>query len=390
MTWPKTRLGDVSEIVSGSTPKTGVPEYWDGDIPWVTPADLSKLESHFIADTPRKLTSSGLRNSGARMLPIGSVLFSSRAPIGHVAITSVPMSTNQGFKSFVPEAGRVDSKYLFWWLRANKTYLQSLGVGATFKEVSKSIVSDVRLPLPPIAEQRRIAAILDRTDELRAKRRRGLAVLAELADAIFVEAFEASAIWPSEPLVRLLSLPLRNGVSPSTRGTVDAEVLTLSAITRGRFDPSVAKFAKFDRAHAASKTVRAGELLICRGNGNRDLVGRGELATVSLPNVAFPDTIIAARLDDRVVDGAYIQAVWNRPLVRRQIEAGARTTNGTFKVNQEVLEAIQIPIPPIGLQRAYAKKLSSLGQVIAQHHEHLAKLNELFASLQRRAFSGEL
>ena len=104
--WPKVRLDECTEIVAGATPSTSVEAYWGGDVCWATPKDLSDLDGSYISDTPRKLTRAGLQNCAASILPAGSVLFSSRAPIGHVAVNTVPMATNQGFKSFVPKPGR--------------------------------------------------------------------------------------------------------------------------------------------------------------------------------------------------------------------------------------------------------------------------------------------
>src|SRR5690242_5687575 len=113
-TWTSVSLKDCREIVSGGTPSTSVTDHWDGDIPWATPKDLSGLETSCISDTGRKLTEAGLKACGARVLPAGSVLFSSRAPIGHVAINTVPMATNQGFKSLVPKRDHLDARYLYW------------------------------------------------------------------------------------------------------------------------------------------------------------------------------------------------------------------------------------------------------------------------------------
>ncbi|WP_300639821.1 restriction endonuclease subunit S [Nocardioides sp.] len=122
-------LGAIAKIVSGATPKTGVAEYWDGDIEWATPADLGKLDGAYISATPRKLTDAGVKSCAATVLPAGSVLLSSRAPIGHVAINTVPMATNQGFKSLVL-GPQVHAKFLYHWLKAKTGYLQSLGNGA--------------------------------------------------------------------------------------------------------------------------------------------------------------------------------------------------------------------------------------------------------------------
>jgi type I restriction enzyme S subunit len=196
MTWARIRLDQCTRIVSGATPSTSVREFWDGDICWTTPKDLSKLDGPYINDTPRKLTKAGIRNCAAEMLPVGSVLFSSRAPIGHVAINVIPMATNQGFKSFVPDRSQLDTKFLYWWLKANRPYLESLGNGATFKEVSKAVVSRIEIPLPPLDKQREIGALLDQADDLRRKRRLALERLSTLLEAIFV-----GVCGPTTPMV---------------------------------------------------------------------------------------------------------------------------------------------------------------------------------------------
>ena len=117
MSWPVTTIGDVCEVVSGATPRTANPEYWGGNVPWVTPKDLSELGKKYLGDTPRKITEAGLKSCSARMLPAQSVLFSSRAPIGLVAINTLPVCTNQGFKSLVPRFNLVSPDFLFWWLK---------------------------------------------------------------------------------------------------------------------------------------------------------------------------------------------------------------------------------------------------------------------------------
>lgn len=190
-------MGEVAEIVSGATPKTGVADFWGGDVPWATPADLSKLNgAAYISATPRNLTQAGVRGCATRILPAGSVLLSSRAPIGHVAINTVPMATNQGFKSLVPSPD-LDAKFLYHWIKSKTVYLQSLGNGATFKELSKRTVEQIQIPFPPLPEQRRIAAILDHADALRDKRRRVLSLFDPLVEAIFRSMFggvQASAV----------------------------------------------------------------------------------------------------------------------------------------------------------------------------------------------------
>ena len=196
MGWSIKRIGDVCNIVSGATPKTNRPEFWSGGIPWATPKDLSALEGWSLDHTERTLTDEGLASCSATMMPEQSVLLSSRAPIGLVAVSSVPMCTNQGFKSLVCGPG-IDPWYLFGWCKLRRTFLQSLGRGATFKEISKRIVGSVELPVPPIKEQRRFREILESQMSIEREQRRSVRRVAALLDVLFNRAFsgDLTASW---------------------------------------------------------------------------------------------------------------------------------------------------------------------------------------------------
>jgi type I restriction enzyme S subunit len=137
--WPSVPIKQCARVVSGATPKSGVLGFWDGYISWVTPNDLSDLDGKFIHDTPRKITQLGLNSCSAELLPAHSVLFSSRAPIGHVAINTRPMATNQGFKSFVP-GEKLDPSFLYWWLKVNRSQLEQLGNGATLRRCRRPLL----------------------------------------------------------------------------------------------------------------------------------------------------------------------------------------------------------------------------------------------------------
>ncbi|MED3056089.1 restriction endonuclease subunit S [Bacillus thuringiensis] len=155
--WVWTWTGTVAEVMGGGTPKSTVKEYYeDGTIPWITPADLSRHQYMYISKGNRYITELGLNKSSARMLPVDTVLLSSRAPIGYVAIAAKALCTNQGFKSFVP-SNALNPKYLYWYLKFSKFYLESMASGSTFKELSGAKCKDIQLPLPPINEQKRIA-----------------------------------------------------------------------------------------------------------------------------------------------------------------------------------------------------------------------------------------
>ncbi len=183
----RVKLGDVCTVVSGTTPKSSCPEYWDGTINWVTPAELSN-DSDVIYESQRKITQKAVAESSLKSFPAGTVLLSSRAPIGKVAIAGVEMYCNQGFKNLIC-SDAVYNRYLYHYLKSKTEYLNSLGRGATFKEISKSIVENIEIPLPPLDEQCRIATILDKVTDLIAKRQAQLDKLDELVKARFVEMF---------------------------------------------------------------------------------------------------------------------------------------------------------------------------------------------------------
>ena len=153
--WTFVRLKHIGEVVGGGTPKTNIAEYWGGNIPWLTPADFSGYEKMYISYGARKITELGLKSSSAQMLPKNSILYSSRAPIGYIAIAANPVSTNQGFKSVVPYDSAM-SPYLFYCLKARRDDIVQRATGTTFKEISGSEMAETIIPLPPSNEQQRI------------------------------------------------------------------------------------------------------------------------------------------------------------------------------------------------------------------------------------------
>jgi type I restriction enzyme S subunit len=236
-----------------------------------------------------------------------------------------------------------DVKYLYYYLR--QLSLTEGGYDRHYKYLKR-----VEVVLPPLPDQKRIAAVLDKAEELRAKRRAALAELDTLSQAIFLEMFGDPVTnpkgWPLIQLQNVLSIPLRNGLSPSHAGKVAAKVLTLSAITGSGFDASAWKTSTFQTDPPPGQRVNDADFLICRGNGNVQLVGKGYFPIGCMPDVTFPDTMIAARILLDRVERAFLQHVWNSNAVRRQVDSLARTTNGTFKVNQTMLESITFIIPP--------------------------------------------
>ena len=199
--WKECRVSDVAEVVGGGTPRTDVAEYWNGEIPWITPRDLSNFKGRYISRGERNISKEGLRDSSAMILPKGAILLSTRAPVGYLAIAKNEVTTNQGFRSLVP-FNSTDTVFLFYLLKNNVEYLKSQATGTTFGELAGSVLKSLTFLFPPLAEQRAIASVLSSLDDKIDLLQRENQTLEQIAETLFRQWFveEASDDWEEVPL----------------------------------------------------------------------------------------------------------------------------------------------------------------------------------------------
>lgn len=291
---------------------------------------------------------------------------------------------------------KIDRGYLAHFLTLPSTIALATArsTGANLPRISTAKLARFIIPVPPLDEQRRIAEVLDQVEALRERRRKVIALLDELAESIFLDMFGGLNNycygWDSCEFEKLLVERPRNGLSPSKSGQITCRVLTLSAVTGHMFNESAVKSSTFKTLPLLKQTVDARDFLVARGNGNISLLGRGFFPTRSMPDTVFPDIIIASRIDNSKLVPEFLEFVWRSPGVRRQIEAMARTTNGTYKINQSALESVVLPNPPLQLQKKFAEYSQSISSQRKRAVAHLAELDALFSSLQSRAFRGQL
>lgn len=163
-TWNEFTISAIGNVVGGGTPSTKHPEYYGDDIPWITPKDLSNFNARYIARGERSISQQGYDNSSTQMMPVGTVLFSSRAPIGYVAIAQNELCTNQGFKSVIPHSEICDSEFLYYLLSYRKHDIEAIASGTTFMEVSGTALKNFVVRIPDISTQKRIASVLSVLD----------------------------------------------------------------------------------------------------------------------------------------------------------------------------------------------------------------------------------
>lgn len=182
--WQEYRIGDIADIVGGSTPSTSDPSNFDGDIPWLTPKDLSGLHERYVSRGARNLSREGLERCSAQLLPKGAVLLTTRAPIGYVAIAKNPITTNQGFRNLVLKPG-FDPEFVYYWLKAHVDVLERHASGSTFRELTGSALAQIKIKIPPLPEQRAIVHILGTLDDKIELNRQMSETLEAMARALF-------------------------------------------------------------------------------------------------------------------------------------------------------------------------------------------------------------
>jgi type I restriction enzyme S subunit len=390
MKWPKACLGDVAQVVSGATPKSSVDHYWDGDIPWITPADLSRLEEKEFSVTARLITEAGLSSCSSRILPPRSVLFSSRAPIGHVAINTVPMATNQGFKSFVPDHEILSSDFLYWWLKSNKAYLQSLGRGATFKEVSKEIVESIEIPLPPLEEQRRIAAILDKAHEIQVADRKRRETLGRFQASyfryLFGEPGKTTESWSLKAITSccksIQTGPFGSLLHQSDYIQGGIPIVNPKHIINGVVSCGENETITEDKAEELSSyRLEEGDVLLAR----RGEMGRCAAITRIENGYLCGTGSIFLRLLRDALAPEYLAALLSSKHMRRKLERVAIGTT-LLNLNSTIVGDVLIPVPPIELQLRYARFLARLDAIGDITSRSAFACSAVLASIQNSIF----
>ncbi|GGE28475.1 type I restriction enzyme, S subunit [Gemmobacter megaterium] len=395
MTWSTVPITKVARVVGGATPKTDNPDFWDGTIDWATPKDLSDLDGKMISSTPRKITDAGLKGCAAEVLPAGSVLFSSRAPIGHIAINSVPMATNQGFKSFVP-GPELDASFLYWWLDANRAPLQAMGTGATFKEVSKAVVERIEIPVPPLEEQRRIAGILDQADALRHLRTRALDRLNTLGQAIFHEMFGDLRTnelgWQEGVTLGELAdvvSGITKGRKVKTENLREVPYLAVSNVQDRFLKLEVVKTIEATEDEIARYRLRRDDVLLTEG-GDPDKLGRGTLWKEQLPECIHQNHVFRVRVFDDRARPTFLSWQLGSERGKQYFLRSAKQTTGIASINKTQINAFPLVLPPVTLQKKFEEQLSDLDVRMNAYGAASAQSEALFTSLQHRAFRGEL
>ncbi|MGV5046007.1 restriction endonuclease subunit S [Rhodococcus pyridinivorans] len=391
--WPLVPLSEVADWGSGGTPSRSNPEFYGGDIPWATIADLTDGP---VLSTGESITRTALASSSAKLVPEGSVLVAMYGSIGKLGIPQVPMATNQAIAFATPRQGVLDKRFLFHFLRAQRRPLLAAGRGGTQANISQTILKSWRIPLPPLSEQCRIASILDHANNLRAKRREAIARLDELTQSIFIDMFgEAWDTWELST-VEEIAAPHKGSIRTGPFGSqllheefTDSgiPVLGIDNAVSNEFEWGKRRYISEEKYRALERyTVHPGDVLITI----MGTCGRCAIVPQDIPLAINTKHLCCITLDREKALPEFLHSYFlHDPEAQSYLR---RTAKGAIMsgLNMGIIKKLPVPLVPLDLQRVFIQRVEHVKLLKSQQMRQLEDLDAAFVSIQSRAFLGEL
>lgn len=393
--WHMSTIGEIGSVVSGGTPSTSDNSNFGEEVPWITPADLTGYTSIFISKGKRGLTNKGLNSSSARLIPGGSVLFSSRAPIGYVAISSNALATNQGFKTLIPDE-EVDPKYVYYYLKKSKHLVESMASGTTFKEISGSTFKKIPIPIAPKREQEKIVS---KIEELLSELEKGsenqyqVKSLSKVYKSSLLDsAFKSIAQRYPESVSTLgEAYDVYVGATPSRKMSeywngqiswASSGEVAFRDITSTREKITELGLSKTSTTVHPEGTV----LLAMIGEGKT----RGQAAILRIP-AAHNQNTAAIRVDTTKNSSEYLYFFLFSEYERTRLLGSG---NNQKALNKTRVQGMKIPLPDKKIQEeivaSISSKLSEVEELERGIIENTVRTNSLKQSILSKAFKGEL
>ncbi|NNU94792.1 hypothetical protein ETC01_16920 [Geobacillus sp. NFOSA3] len=400
--WINCTLGDIAEVIGGGTPSKSKPEYYEGGtIPWITPKDLSGYPYRYIERGENNITELGLAKSSARMLPKGAVLFSSRAPIGYVAIAKNPLCTNQGFKSFICDEKKVNNLFLYYFLKSNLPMIENMANGSTFKEISGSVAKTIPISLPPLNIQEKIVSIIGSLDdkiELNLKMNETLEEMAmtlykhwfidfgPFQDGEFVES-ELGMIPKGWDVVQLSNVVnTQYGYTQSaSEEKIGPHFLRITDIQENFISWNRVPYCSINEKDYEKYKLKKGDIVIARTGNSTGAVGYIN----SDVEAVFASFLVRLQPKNEQVSPHYLYLLTTSEGYQTYLN---NVANGSARkgANAKVMTEYKIALPPKEVMYEFHNKVDGLLELIEQNIRENIELEQIRDYLLPRLLSGEI
>ena len=394
--WKEVKLSDLAEIQSGGTPSRSNTAYWNGNIPWVK---ISDIKGKYVTETEEFITEEGLMNSSAKMFERGTILFSIFATIGKVAILDIDATTNQALVG-LKNNELVDKSFLVYALTELSERISNLGKGVAQKNINISILKDVRIPLPPLTEQKQIAEKLDKLfdqiETIKEASNKIPELLKNFRQQVLTYAVTGKLI-ESTPEPRMLGElidELKYGTSKKADYDIEGfPVLRIPNINNGEIDSSDLKYVPLDDKEYNQLSLQEGDILVIRSNGSLSIVGQCAIVRKGCENWVYAGYLIRIRCTHELLP-EYLNYIFKSYQVRKQIVEKSHSMSGVNNFSADKIKQLEIAWYPVEVQKQIVEKLNSifgkLNEIEKQYNTLCEKLDKLPQTLLCKAFKGEL
>ncbi|OGQ56508.1 MAG: hypothetical protein A3J24_03100 [Deltaproteobacteria bacterium RIFCSPLOWO2_02_FULL_53_8] len=384
------KLGEVCQVLTGGTPSRTKLEYFGGGIPWVKITDMLQGK---VVSTDESLTTAGIENSSAKLMPSGTVLISIFATIGRTAVLGIEAATNQAIAGVVPkDNAQLDSQYLRYFLDSQHGELNRVARGVAQPNINQGILKDLDVPLPPIVEQRRIVDILSRAEGIMRLRREAEKKAAELIPALFLDMFGDPATnpkgWPILPLCEVSEV-----ISGATKGrhlaadeAIELPYMRVGNVKDGHLDLTEIKTIEIKRSEIGRLKLEPGDLLMTEG-GDPDKLGRAALWQGQIELCVHQNHIFKVRSNRSLVLPEYLRALAGSRYGKNHFLRIAKKTTGIASINKTQLSAFPVVLPSMISQERFVKQVALIESIQSQQAAATATAQATFDALLAQVFA---
>jgi len=393
--WPVRTIGEVCEVIGGGTPDTKRAENYDGDIPWITVRDMNV---DIIENTERNITKKGLQSSASNLIPAGNVIIATRVGLGKICKISVDSAINQDIKAVIPRDKKIlNIDYLYWWFRSVAPVIVAEGRGATVLGVKLPFVKSLKIPLPPLVEQKRIVAFLDEAfagiAQASDNATRNLENAKELPGVLLEKALAPQDDWQKTTLAEIAEFKNGLNFTRTSKGETIRIVGVKDFQNEYRIPTKDLEYVTIDGKLPPAYELRKNDILTVRSNGNKQLIGRCVIAGEVSEKTSHSGFTIRIRATSPKIHAEFLAYALKSRSTRARLVASGGGAN-ISSLNQGALSSLPIAFPDVKTQVKIVENIHAMMDMCKQLQDardrKAEQLDELKKSLLYQAFSGKL